>query len=65
MDGIINTEKTDQEYLQNLHQILEHLRDYNTRAKITKCRFFKESVTYCGHRIDKQGLHKMVEKIEL
>ena len=56
--------KTNQEHLENLHQVLERLRDYNIRAEITKSEFFKESITYCGHRIDKQGLHQMPDKID-
>ena len=50
-------------HIENLHQVFERLRDYNVRADITKCEFFKESITYCGHRIDKHGLHKMPDKI--
>ena len=64
LDDIIITGKTDQEHLENLHQVLERLRDYNMRTEITKCEFFKESITYCGNRIDKQGLHKMSDKID-
>ena len=63
LDDIVITGKTYQEHLENLRQVLERLRDYNIRAEITKCEFFKESITYCGHRIDKHGLHKMADKI--
>jgi hypothetical protein len=34
------------------------------RAEITKCEFLLESVIYCGHRIDKEELHKMPDKID-
>ena len=29
-----------------------------------KSEFFKDSVNYCSHKIDKYGLHKMQEKVE-
>ena len=64
LEDIIITEKTDQEHLETWHQVLERLRDYNMRAEITNCEFFKESITHCEHRIDKQGLHKMPDKID-
>ena len=64
MDDLIITGESDQEHLKNLHQVLERLHDYNVRAEITKCEFFKESITYSGHRIDKHGHHKMPDKID-
>ena len=58
LDDIIITGKTNQEHLANVRRVLESLRDYNLRAEITKCEFFKDDITYCGHRIVKEGLHK-------
>jgi len=34
------------------------------RANKAKCEFFKEKIIYCGHDIDKDGLHKSAEKVE-
>ena len=45
-------------------KISKLLRNYNVRAEITKCEFFKESITYCEHRIDKQRLYKIPDKID-
>ena len=64
LDDIIFTGNTYQVQLENLHQVLEQMRDYNMRAEVTKCEFFQESLTYCGHRIEKQALHKMPDKID-
>ena len=62
LDDIIITGKTDLGHLANVRRVLERLRDYNLRAEITKCEFFKDEITYCGHRIDKEGLHNIPEK---
>ena len=34
------------------------------RANQKKCQFFHENVTFCGHSIDKHGLHKTQDKID-
>jgi hypothetical protein len=31
---------------------------------LNKCQFFKDSVTFCGHIIDRDGLHKTPDKIQ-
>lgn len=64
LDDIIITGKTNQEHLANVRRVLESLRDYNLRAEITKCEFFKDEITYCRHKINKEGLHKIHEKID-
>lgn len=40
--------------------------EYGLKANKEKCEFFNDSVTYCGHTIDKDGLHKNhKEKLKL
>ena len=64
LDDIIISGKTGQKHLENLHPVLERLRDYNVIVEIRKYEFFKESITYCGHTIEKHGLYKMPDKID-
>uniref|UniRef100_A0A3B3Q5Y7 ribonuclease H n=1 Tax=Paramormyrops kingsleyae TaxID=1676925 RepID=A0A3B3Q5Y7_9TELE len=64
LDDIIVTGKDDTDHLQNLSMVLTRLNEYGLRAKRDKCEFFKEEISYCGHIIDKHGLHKSQEKIE-
>ncbi|MGH0157174.1 UNVERIFIED_CONTAM: hypothetical protein FKN15_033151 [Acipenser sinensis] len=64
LDDIIVTGATDEEHLENLKKVLQRLEHYGLRAKREKCEFFKLSVTYCGHTIDGQGLHKCADKIQ-
>lgn len=62
LDDMIITGKDDQEHLQNLDKVLARLEEYGLRLNLNKCQFFKESVTFCGHAIDRDGLHKTADK---
>ena len=55
IDDIIVTGANEQEHLHNLNQLFERLRDYGFTVKIEKCEFFKTSIEYLGHVIDKDG----------
>ena len=37
----------------------------SVEANKAKCEFFKAKITYCGHDIDKDGLNKSAEKVEV
>ena len=64
LDDMIITGKTDEEHLKNLQTVLKRLQDYNLRVNKDKCKFFQEEISYCGHKIDSNGLQKTQEKIE-
>ena len=63
LDDIIISGRTDREHLQNLDSVLQRLEDYGLKANLDKCEFFQESISYCGHTISKEGLHKSPEKV--
>ena len=64
LDDMIITGKDDAGHLANLEEVLRRLQLHGLRANKAKCEFFKEKITYCGHDIDKDGLHKSAEKVE-
>ncbi|CAC5383037.1 unnamed protein product [Mytilus coruscus] len=64
LDDMIITGSTDEEHLNNLESVLKRLNQYGLKANIDKCEFFKDSATFCGHVIDKHGLHKTPDKIK-
>ncbi|XP_056008456.1 uncharacterized protein K02A2.6-like [Ostrea edulis] len=64
MDDMIITGTSEEEHLQNLEAVLQRLDDYNLRVNLDKCEFFRERVSYCGHEIDSEGLHKTQAKID-
>ena len=63
LDDIIVAGSSEEEHLQLLDRVLERLNRYNLTVNRKKCSFFQKEVTYCGFRIDKEGLHKVPEKV--
>ncbi|KAL0147462.1 hypothetical protein M9458_057225, partial [Cirrhinus mrigala] len=63
LDDIIVTGENDSIHLENLARVLKRLGDYGLRARCDKCEFFKSNITYCGHQIDANGLHKCPDKL--
>lgn len=64
LDDIIVTGCTDEEHLENLKKALKRLEEFGLKARWDKCEFLKPSVTYCGHIVDAQGLHKCQDKTQ-
>ena len=64
LDVLIITGKNDEEHLANLKEVLCRLPTHGLNANKTKCEFFNEKITFCGHDIDSHGLHKTPEKVE-
>ena len=64
LDGILVTGKTEQEHIATLRKVLQCLETAGLRLNKGKCEFFNTSVTYLGHRIDKDGLHPTMDKVE-
>lgn len=64
LDDMIITGRTDMEHIRNLELALQKLSENGLKANPEKCEFFKDRVTFCGHVIDKEGLHKTQDKID-
>ena len=63
LDDMLITGKTE-EHLKTLELMLARLKDYGLEVNPEKCKFFQDSVVFCAHRIDKEGIYKMEDKIE-
>ncbi|XP_076544259.1 uncharacterized protein LOC143305275 [Osmia lignaria lignaria] len=64
IDDIRITAPNDKVHLQRLEQVLTRLGKANIRINTEKSEFFKNSIEYCGYRIDKQGIHKTKTKMD-
>ncbi|UYV85054.1 hypothetical protein LAZ67_X004411 [Cordylochernes scorpioides] len=64
LDDILITGESEADHLRNLEAVLNRLNEYGLKANREKCNFFQESLEYCGHVIDKMGLHKTNDKIK-
>ena len=64
LDDMIITGPNDEAHLNNLEKVLQKLQDYGLRANLDKCRFFQDRIEFCGHAIDKNGLHETDSKIK-
>ena len=53
-----------QDHLEIVEMVLQRLNKYGLKANLKKCEFSKDSLEFCGHKIDKDGLHKMKTKTE-
>ena len=63
LDMII-TGKDDQEHLDHLEDLLKRLKEHGLRENRGKCKFFQKKITYCGHVVDQDRLHKTQEKVD-
>ena len=64
LDDILITGKSETEHLKNLQLVLQRLETAGLHLKKKKCEFLVPSITYLGHRIDAQGLHPLLEKVD-
>jgi hypothetical protein len=64
LDDICVTGPTRQLHLSRLQEVLRRLQDAGLRLQKDKCSFFKNSVTYLGYVIDKNGLKTCPTKVE-
>ena len=64
IDDMVITGSTEEEHLQNLDAVLSRLEEYGLRVNLDKCEFFRDKIEFCGHEIDRNGLHKTQKKIQ-
>lgn len=64
LDDIKVTGKTDAEHLRILEEVLGRLQKHGLTINERKSVFFAEHIDYCGHRLDKKGIHKLPQKVD-
>lgn len=64
LDDILIYSRTLAEHQRHLRQVLDALRANQLYCKESKCAFFKDSVEFLGHVIDRDGVHMMESKVK-
>ncbi len=63
LDDILIYSRTLAEHRKHVRLVLDSLREHQLYAKLKKCSFFQEHVEFLGHRIDRDGVHMMEDKV--
>ena len=63
LDDILVSGENDEQHLSNLEEVLSRLEKYGLRARLSKCRFFQDSVEYLGHEINQEGIQPLEKKV--
>ena len=64
LDDILITGSTEEAHLKTLDEVLARLDRAGLRVKRNKCEFLRSSVTYLGHRVDADGLHPLLDRVQ-
>ena len=64
IDDVLIYSKSQEDYEEHLRTLLQLLRDNQLYAKLSKCEFWLEQITFLGHIISKEGLLVDPSKIE-
>ena len=64
LDDILMMVKSEGDHLAAHEEVLRRMIQAGLRLQREKCVFLVPSVVYLGHKIDAQGLHPVVEKVE-
>jgi hypothetical protein len=64
IDDILIYSKTSGEHEEHLRKVLERLRSEKLYAKLEKCEFWLDSVTFLGHVISGEGVTVNPEKVK-
>ena len=64
IDDILIYSKDEAKHEQHLRIVLQHLRDHQLYAKISKCEFWLYSVKFLGHTISSEGISVDPSKVQ-
>ena len=64
MDDILVASTDEQEHLKHLEQVLSRLAEYGLSINVDKCEFGKSELTFLGHKISKDGIEPLAEKVD-
>ena len=56
LDDVIVYSRMQEDHLTHLQAVLDHFTHHRLKLKLLKCHFFKENITYLGHKISAKGM---------
>ena len=63
LDDVILFNKTEEEHLDTLREVLERIQAAGLKLKTQKCRFARREVTFLGHLISEEGIRPDPNKV--
>jgi len=63
LDDVLIYSRTLADHRRHVRQVLDVLRQHQLYAKESKCEFFRDHVEFLGHRVDREGMHMMEDKV--
>lgn len=63
LDDVLVYSRTLAEHRRHVRLVLDILRKHQLYAKESKCEFFRDHVDFLGHRVDRDGVHMMEDKV--
>ena len=64
IDDILISDRDDSEYLQNIENVFQVLKDLGVTVNKKKCTFFAKEIEYVGFILDKNGVHVNQNKVK-
>jgi Reverse transcriptase (RNA-dependent DNA polymerase)/RNase H-like domain found in reverse transcriptase/Retroviral aspartyl protease len=64
LDDILIYSKTKEQHQQHLRTVLQILREQQLYAKLNKCEFFKDEISFLGHVINQHGIKMEQSKVD-
>jgi hypothetical protein len=64
LDDIIIFSKSKEAHMTHIENVLRSLARHNLNAKIGKCEFFKQSLTFLGHIVSRDGISACPDKVK-
>ncbi|XP_071933786.1 uncharacterized protein [Coffea arabica] len=64
IDDILVYSKTREEHVKHLEVVLRILREHKLYAKFSKCEFWRDEISFLGHKVSKDGIAVDPAKVE-
>ena len=64
LDDVIIFSQTEEEHLERMHVVFDHLRKHGLKLKPSKCDVFKTEINYLAHHVSKKGVLPSKKNLE-